>query len=232
MFSILLESQAPRQAGMGGKLLSGAMHLLLIWGAVVATANAGEQVRALTPQLARFIDVRKPRVPERPAPQPTDVPLVRVVRGFQMLIAPVDVPDAIPAIDLARAATNPDDFTGVGTPGGYAIGILPEPPADPAQTYHDFEVQKPVVQAPGSIAPRYPELLKTAGVEGEVLAEFVVDTTGRAAPMSFRVLATSHELFALAVKNALPGMRFLPAEVNGRRVRQLVRQPFMFAIQK
>jgi protein TonB len=93
-------------------------------------------------------------------------------------------------------------------------------------------VQKPVVQVPGSAAPRYPELLKAGGVEGEVLVEFTVDTTGRADPASLKVLKSTHELFALAVKNAMPGMRFLPAEVDGRRVKQLVRQPFVFAIQK
>jgi periplasmic protein TonB len=105
-------------------------------------------------------------------------------------------------------------------------------PTDQTQTYFEFQVEKPVVQAPGSAAPRYPEILKSAGVEGEVLAQFIVDTTGRAETGSFKVLKTSHELFALAVKNALPGMRFLPAEVGGKRVKQLVQQPFVFAIQK
>ncbi len=49
---------------------------------------------------------------------------------------------------------------------------------------------------------------------------------------SYKVLKTTHELFGSAVKNALPGMRFIPAEVGGRRVRQLVQQPFTFAIGK
>ncbi|MHB8838070.1 MAG: energy transducer TonB [Gemmatimonadaceae bacterium] len=232
MFSNLLESRAPRQTGVGGKFTSGAMHLLLIWGAVVATANAGQKVREVREQAARFIDVRKEKVPEPAKTQPTDVALAQVVKGFQLLVAPIDVPDAIPTIDLSRPVTNPDDFTGTGTPGGFANGVAAVAPADPGQTYLDFEVQKPVVQVPGSAVPRYPELLKAAGVEGEVLVEFTVDSTGRAEPASFKVLKTSHELFALAVRNAMPGMRFLPAEVDGRKVKQLVRQPFVFAIQK
>jgi protein TonB len=69
-------------------------------------------------------------------------------------------------------------------------------------------------------------------VEGEVLAQFVVDTTGRPEMNSYKVLKTTHELFGNAVKQALPGMRFIPAEVGGRKVRQLVQQPFSFAISK
>jgi protein TonB len=232
MFNNLLESSAPKQFLLGGNFLSGSMHLLLIWGAVVATANAGEKVREYREQATRFIDVRKAKVTDPAKDRPRNVSLARVVQGFQVLTAPINIPDAIPAIDLSRPTTRDDDFTGRGLPGGFFDGVTLTAPVDPSQTYLDFEVQKPVVQAPGSAAPRYPELLKAAGVEGDVLVEFVVDSTGHAEPSSFKVLRTTHELFALAVRNALPGMRFLPAEVNGRKVRQLVRQPFVFAIKK
>ena len=69
-------------------------------------------------------------------------------------------------------------------------------------------------------------------IEGDVLATFVVDTTGRADPASFKVLRATHQLFERAVRDALPRMRFVPAEVGGRKVRQLVQQPFSFAIIK
>jgi protein TonB len=75
-------------------------------------------------------------------------------------------------------------------------------------------------------------MLKAGGIEGEVLAQFVVDTTGRAEAGTFKVLKSSHELFTVAVRNALPSMRFLTAEVGGRKVKQLVQQPFTFAIAK
>jgi protein TonB len=75
-------------------------------------------------------------------------------------------------------------------------------------------------------------MLRQAGVEGEVLAQFVVDTSGRAEAGSLKILKSSHDLFAQAVKNALPQMRFIPAEVGGRRVKQLVQQPFSFGITK
>jgi protein TonB len=142
----------------------------------------------------------------------------------------VNIPDVLPDIDLSKRLTNENDFSGKGVAGGRATGVVTAVNND--QTYFEFQVEKPVMQAPNSATPRYPEILKSAGVEGEVLASFVVDTTGRAEPGSFKVLKTSHELFASAVRNALPNMRFLPAEVGGKKVKQLVQQPFVFAIQK
>jgi protein TonB len=75
-------------------------------------------------------------------------------------------------------------------------------------------------------------MLRQAGVEGEALVSFVVDTLGRVDVATFKVIRTTHDLFAAAVKNALPRMRFIPAETSRGRVRQLVQQPFSFAIVK
>jgi protein TonB len=65
-----------------------------------------------------------------------------------------------------------------------------------------------------------------------VLAQFVVDTTGRYESGTFKVLKSSNEQFTNAVKSALPRMKFYPAEVGGRKVKQLVQQPFTFSLQK
>lgn len=77
-------------------------------------------------------------------------------------------------------------------------------------------------------APRYPESLRQAGVEGKVLARFIVDTLGRVEPGSIVLLESSHALFAEAVRDALVRQRYAPAESGGRRVRQLVLRPFAF----
>jgi len=42
----------------------------------------------------------------------------------------------------------------------------------------------------------------------------------------------SHELFTNSVNSALNGMRFYPAEIGGRKVKQLVQQPFNFTLTK
>lgn len=232
MFNNLLESKAKKEKFFGGSFFSGVMHVLLIWGAVVATANAGEKLKEAKEQKVDFVEVKKDKPKDEVKEQPKDV-VAPVVKGFQVLTAPINIPDVIPEIDLSKSVTNEADFSGKGVQGGVANGKVGGiVPTDQSQTYFEFQVEKPVVSAPGSASPRYPEILKSAGVEGEVLAQFVVDTTGRAENGSFKVLKTSHELFALAVKNALPGMRFLPAEVGGKKVKQLVQQPFVFAIQK
>jgi len=95
---------------------------------------------------------------------------------------------------------------------------------------YEFQVEKPVSLAAGSTMPKYPKILREAGVEGEVLASFVVDESGQAAESSLKILRSTHELFAQALREALPGMRFTPAEVGGRKMKQLVQQPFTFTI--
>ena len=91
-------------------------------------------------------------------------------------------------------------------------------------------VEWPVEAIPGTATPRYPSMLQSAGVEGSVRAQFVVDTLGRVEQGSFRALESTHDLFTAAVRDALSRARFKPAEVGGRRVRQLVEQSFSFSI--
>ena len=91
-------------------------------------------------------------------------------------------------------------------------------------------VEQAVVALPGTAAPRYPSLLQSAGVDGQVRAQFVVDTLGRVEQGSFRALESTHDLFTVAVREALARARFTPAEASGRKVRQLVEQTFTFSI--
>jgi protein TonB len=107
--------------------------------------------------------------------------------------------------------------------------VNPMHSADPP--YFEFQVQSQVKMAADSPQPRYPEMLKAANIEGEVLAQFVVDTLGRAEIATFKVLRSSDDAFTQAVRNALPTMQFIPAQIDQRKVRQLVQQPFIFARQ-
>jgi TonB family protein len=109
----------------------------------------------------------------------------------------------------------------------------PQPTVVPeGATYFEFQVEQPVTSAAGSVAPRYPDLLRKAGIEGEVLVQFVVRPDGRADVASLRVLKQSHDLFAAAVKNALPMARFNPALVGGKAVSQLVQMPYTFSLSR
>jgi TonB family protein len=100
------------------------------------------------------------------------------------------------------------------------------------QTYFEFQVEKTASPMPGNPAPRYPDVLRQANVEGEVLAQFVLGADGRPDMTSFKVLKSSHDLFSAAVMGALPNMRFYPADVGGRAVKQLIQMPFHFNLSK
>jgi protein TonB len=238
MFSNLVESKRKRQRSVGGTVASFALHAVLIAGAIYATQQAAVAFEKPKQEKVDFVEVKKDEPPppkdEPPPPPPDVVAAPPPPKGFQVLTAPVEIPDVLPDIDLSKKMTDEADFSGKGVAGGRATGVGDKapPPVQSDQPFFEFQVEKPVTALPGSPPPRYPDILRQAGVEGEVLAQFIVDTTGRAEMNSFKVLKTSHDLFGNAVKNALPAMRFIPAEVGGRKVRQLVQQPFSFGIAK
>jgi protein TonB len=62
------------------------------------------------------------------------------------------------------------------------------------------------------------------------VAEFVVDTTGHAEPEYFDAVSATDALLTAAVREALPRLRFRPAMLRGRLVRQVVRLPFEFTV--
>lgn len=74
----------------------------------------------------------------------------------------------------------------------------------------------------------YPSTLRSTGVQGEVLAMFVVDSTGRVLDGSLRIVRSPDSLFTRAVREMVAEMRFDPPRLNGRKIRQLVQQSFVF----
>jgi TonB family protein len=93
-----------------------------------------------------------------------------------------------------------------------------------------LEVDSAVSRHPWSAAPSYPPEMLKKKLEGSVFVRYVVDTSGFADASSFEVLRSSHADFTAAVRTALPDMRFNPARIGRRRVRQLVEQEFSFRI--
>ncbi len=138
----------------------------------------------------------------------------------------------IAAVAIACSAEVHDTPTATAASGTESARTAPAAasPVDARAPYFDFQVERPAAPAPGSGFPRYPADLRSAGVEGEVLAQFVVDATGRVEIASYKTVRTTHETFDAAVRAALPTMRFKPAELGGAHVRQLVQQPFVFQL--
>jgi TonB family protein len=127
-----------------------------------------------------------------------------------------------------RAAADPLD--------GLKLGIdsvsLPALPAigGSDSAFSILDVDSAVTRHPWSAAPAYPPGMLKQKVEGSVFVRYVVDTTGFADPSSFEVVRSTHDDFTAAVRTALPDMRFNPARIGRRRVRQLVEQEFSFRI--
>ena len=107
-----------------------------------------------------------------------------------------------------------------------------DPLPGPDSALSVLDVDPAVTRYINSAAPAFPPDLLARAIEGTVSTQYVVDTTGFADPASLKILRATHPQFALAVREALPFMRFYPAKVGNHKVRQLVEQDFTFRIRK
>jgi periplasmic protein TonB len=234
MFSRLPESNAVRQRRTGGLVVSTVVHALVIALAVRATMlTAAPSPKGPSPLPPVYVapPERAPTTQRTPPPQrnsaapTTSAPMIP---DIPQPVITADVPNTIPDLGatILRGSEGFSRTTIVSgpEPDGGAPNV-----ADGSPLPERF-VEKVVVALPGT-APRYPDMLRQAGVEGDVRAQFVVDTLGRVEPGSLRVLEATHDQFAAAVRTALSSRaRFKPAEAGGHKVRQLVEQTFTFRL--
>jgi len=262
----LLESRKTNKKGrsVGGTISSVILHVLVIFLAVFATARAGtRKPEGVKAEKLNFVEIKKndPPTPvkKEPPPPPKKVeapkpktPQLKVVmpkvetpappQGFKVLPPAVSIPTKLPSIDLSKALTNENDFSGKGVAGGSANGVKggtgnegdigkSAGVKEEHGPYMEFQVEKPVEKIGGE-APEYPQSLKDQGVEGQVLAQFVVNESGRYEAGTLKILNSSNPAFTAAVKDALPRMRFSAAQIGGKKVQQLVQMPFQFNIKR
>ena len=262
----LLESKKSDKKGrsLGGTLFSVILHSLIIFLAIFATARAGARKAEKRETKVNFVAVKEKEPPPPPKkevvkpepPKPKKAPtppkvvqapvLPKVVapappQGFKVLAPPVNVPTTMPTVDLSKAITNENDFSGKGVAGGSASGVKggtgkegdtgKEAGEEHKGPYMEFQVEK-AVEKIGGDAPDYPQSLRDQGVEGQVLAMFVVGENGRYEGGTLKILNSSNPAFTAAVKDALPRMRFSAAQIGGKKVSQLVQMPFQFNLKK
>ena len=233
MFQTLIESRVTHTRSFGGSMVSILVHAGIVGALVVATAQA--TVSHVAEQRETAVKFTAVAPPPPPPPSVREVfTAAPVAKGFTVLQTPIDIPTSLPPVDLSAPPTNLDNFTGIGKPGGRADGLEGASGVAPALNgvFLESEVEKPVMVLPGTAGPAYPETLRAAGIEGQVLAQFVVDTAGRVELATFQVLDRQHPLFVAAVRSALARMRYLPAEARGARVAQLVQQSFHFTVRR
>jgi protein TonB len=231
MFTTLVESRAPKARRMGGTVVSAVVHGALIAGAVMVTLPRPADANP-KPVEPGPIWVPIDRIPEpshgpatrgattKPIPQPPTVPID---------ITFPDPGQTNVSIDPGPVVSDPDFTIGrgrvsAGTPIGGGV------PEGGGGIWSANQVDRSPSIAGRPIEPRYPTQLRSAGIEGRVVLQFVVDTLGRAEPGDVTVLETSHPQFAEAVREVLPRFRFIPGEASGHRVRTRVQIPFDFKL--
>jgi len=226
----LIESK-PHKGGAGSwktTLFSILFHAGLISAAVYATLQAGESVEevrqvdvTLQVQQQKKQDTQK----EEAAPPPPQV------KGFQTLAIPTNIPVNIPPPSTQEF--NAADFSGVGVEGGIARGQTEERQQVIRQDQPYLEAV--VEERPERISSppvRYPDILRQAGIEGRVLLELVIDTTGHAERGTIRVLSSTHQLFEGPAREVAQASLFSPGRIQGRAVRVRVQLPINFSIQR
>jgi hypothetical protein len=200
-----------------GLAVSAAMHAVIIAAAVVVTTpdpDAPEQ--ELPPNsIARFLTP-----PNRTAAQRMQPEQIRYVA--------LAVPEGIVAVppNLAVVQAAEPRVSGLDQVDAPALEEL----AGIDSVFSLIEVDSAASRYEWSAAPAYPPSMLSAGQGGHVRAEWVVDETGVADTATLQIVEASHPEFAKAVRDALPFMRFRPARIGNRPVRQLVQQPFFFQV--
>lgn len=162
-----------------------------------------------------------------PPPQevPDDVAIEEeVIEEIELdLTATIAVPPAPPPAPVAPPPPTPD-----------APPPPPPPPPDPEPTEPEIfevaEVQPELIGGLAGLQSRlvYPELAIRAGVEGQVVVQFVVDERGTV--IDPVVLRTPNPLLTEAALKAVTESRFTPGQQRGRPVRVRYAVPVTFTL--
>jgi protein TonB len=174
------------------------------------------------------VAAREPTAPTISAPTKVSVALPAVDLKVATTIGDVVAPPAPDVIGKGGGISREGSVKSDGEDGGGGKGGLG---SGSGRAYDENQVER-AVQVTRKAEPRYPESLKSVGVEGVVQMHFIVGADGRVEPGSIEVLSTPHKLFADAVRTALLNTRYRPAEAGGHAVRQLVEQSFTFRLEK
>jgi periplasmic protein TonB len=252
MFATLLESRRIIRWPIGNGALSVIAHAAVLSTAVAVSSVTSDTATAEVSASAPYERITYATVEEPAADAGAGS---RVARRVRRVSAPTEVPTGIPALpdipesitteqlvallerdlasidaDLERRVIRTDEFERFGDEGLARRRLEALARHVEGTPWSATDVERMAVPLEDNPRPRYPFSLLSMGVEGNVVVQFVVDSTGKADMRSLRIVRSTHELFARAVRAVLPRLRFLPAEVGGNRVDVLVEQPFQFSV--
>jgi protein TonB len=233
MLESLIESRRASACtgALGGGTVSLLVHSALISGAVYATLHASEVARVDRP----IVPIAYPheKEPPPPPPPPGAPPIVNVdLRGFRILQLPTRIPTEIPAPD-PTAKFDPREWTGIGLENGNPLGRDTTTAAmiGAGSVYSTDVVEERPERIAGPL-PRYPEILRQAGIGGQATVECIVDSAGRAEAGSVRIVSSSNPLFDQPAREAIVASLFRPGRLAGRAVRVRVQVPLTFQVSR
>jgi protein TonB len=234
MLDVLLESRSHTPRRLGGTIASALLHTALITaavavarptrgGAVVATRRDSTVIYVVPPEPAHPSHSQRPSGGSRTGtPMPTfSPPNVTIADG-----SVVDLHGG-PVIDDVVSCR---ECTGGPVTGSSITSGLPYGDAIPTGVVDGREVDRAPRLLGTPVEPHYPAGLRESGVQGSVVAQFVVDTLGRVELGGLQIIQSPHALFTESVREALARYRFAPGEVAGRRVPTRVQIPFEFRL--
>ncbi|GAC1488867.1 MAG: hypothetical protein NVS1B5_12920 [Gemmatimonadaceae bacterium] len=229
MLDTLLESRSKKDPSAGGALLSVTTHTVLIAAALYATREARVQAPSSREVMQSVYFPADRHVVQTPSPT-TRRP--KAFNAHSLVFVETNVNIDVPSINVGEIAFKPGDFAPGRITDGGVRGAAGSVDSSAQRVLSANQVEKQVALVPGSSPPKYPETLRTAGLEGRVTAAFVVDEDGRVEEGSVRFVISGNPLFEEAARVALRRTRFVPAQVGGRKVRQLVQMPFVFTLSR
>ena len=202
-----------------------AIHSAMIAGVVYGTLHAAprdDQIRMDT-----RVVLLAPQEQQN-APDPPPVQLADALPGFQPVAVSAQIPTDMPPVDLQQRF-DPKDYSGSGLEGSRAGSVVSGIAVSGNEVYAEAVVdERPaLLSAP---APVYPELLKQAGIGGQVILPAVIDTTGRVEPASVTIMKSSHPAFDQPTKDWVLQALFRPARLHGRGVRVSIHLVVDYAI--
>ena len=222
MLRLLIESNTRGFQFRQGALVSLVAHSVLIAASVAATREGpAAAIEEATEKVIFLVPMNRTTTPP---PREESVRFIREgekagTGGFEEKIVDKAATREAPVLGLGDQEGKPEEASEQEVPNAIYDTVATA-----------VDVDSMVTRFTDSAAPLYPTKLLELKIEGGAYVQFVVDTTGMVDTTSFRVISSTHPEFAESVREALPDMRFHPAILRSRKVRQLVEQPFMFKI--
>jgi TonB family protein len=167
---------------------------------------------------------RTPRMPEPPRVGALDLTFALSLVSTEPMVD-IAIPEMVDTLRGDALAESPFASSNRGprdTKGGHD--------GEDSLTFIAADVDRTAALAGVNPKPAYPQQLLNRGVEATFSVYFVVDTTGRIDTTTIQTPPSVDPRFIQAVHDVLVRWRFVPAEIRGRRVRQLMEQTFKFKI--